>query len=166
MSREEDVLRAMERAGRFIRYRPRSVREVENKLREVGFDDAVIAEAVAGLKDILLLDDAVFARAWAAERIGDRKLGTGRVRAELLRKGVPDDVVREALDEASGGGDEVFRALEFLRLKFRKGSPGKEPQKLVALLARQGYSFDAAGKAVRQFSGESVIGSEPAEGED
>ena len=60
--------KAKQRAVDLIAYRPRSVKEVRQRLRRAGVDDAVIDEVVASLIAAGLLDDESFTQAWVDSR--------------------------------------------------------------------------------------------------
>jgi regulatory protein len=65
-----------------------------------------------------LIDDAAFARAWVESRQTGRGLARRALAQELRRKGVSDDVAREALDEVDREAEtEAARLL--VRRKLR-----------------------------------------------
>jgi regulatory protein len=70
---------------------------------------------------------------------------------ELRRKGVADDVVRDALDEIDPG-DEQEAARELVRRKVRSMSrldDQTKTRRLVAMLGRKGYAPGVAFAVVR-----------------
>ncbi len=134
-------------ALRLLNYRFRSVAELENRLREKGFDEIEIADEVARLKAERWLDDARFAREYALSRLRKR-FGRRRIERELRDFGVDDSLIREALTEALGDHPEEanLTALVEKRAKSLTGRYGadyldSEPgrKKLVTYLLSQGY---------------------------
>jgi regulatory protein len=157
LSLQQDDARevAFQNALIVISYRPRSVHEVQKKLREKGFDDTVIDLVVERLKASGLVEDKEFAQAWIENRTVFRPRSQRLMALELRQKGVPDEVVQKALvdsvdDEtlADQAAIQYARKLKNLEwLEFRK--------KLSAFLARRGFSFEIIGPLVRRVWQES-----------
>ncbi len=83
------------------------------------------------------IDDEKFARWWVENR--NLRKGTSRrkLQAELAAKGVPGSVVSVVLTETTrSDGDELSKMIEKKRAKY------PDEQKLIAYLARQGFSYD------------------------
>ena len=83
------------------------------------------------------IDDEKFARWWVENR--NLRKGTSRrkLQAELAAKGVPGSVASVVLTETTrSDGDELSKMIEKKRAKY------PDEQKLIAYLARQGFSYD------------------------
>ena len=129
--------------------RARTEKEIAERLGAAGFPSTVVAEAVARLKELRLLDDADFARAWVEERMRRKGSGPEVLRAELRAKGVDPEVTEEALAEALP--DEAARATEVAAgLMGRIGGLPlpKQVSRLSSALARKGFSEEAAREAL------------------
>jgi len=88
-----------------------------------------------------LVDDARFARLWAASRAQGRGFGATRIRRELSAKGVVADIVEDAITAAVG--DEYETALAAARLRRRRyaGLPAATVARRVsAWLQRRGFA--------------------------
>ncbi len=163
----DDAAVVLEAAARFLEVRPRSVDEVRRRLSDAGYLPDLVAAAVERLTDLGMLDDEAFARAWVESRDRARPRGERALRSELHRKGVVDSIVTDVLgerDAGSGRGDApdggeapVERADETAaaRLLARRGAaaareadPRRRRAKAYALLARNGFDPDVAGRAV------------------
>lgn len=89
-----------------------------------------------------------------------KKYGTNKIKDYLYQKGVPKSAIDEALEdefftseEAEENDLENMRAL--LNRKFRAGIDGSDRNavaKAINLLARNGYSYSQAKKAVTEFA--------------
>ncbi|MDQ3941095.1 MAG: RecX family transcriptional regulator, partial [Actinomycetota bacterium] len=66
---------AMERAGRMLALRPRTEKEMRDRLREADFDDEVVEDTIVRLVELNLLDDHAFALDWIEERAPRKGLG-------------------------------------------------------------------------------------------
>jgi len=163
----DDAAVVLEAAARFLEVRPRSVDEVRRRLCGAGYRPDLVAAAIERLTDLGMLDDEAFARAWVESRDRARPRGERALRSELHRKGVVDSIVTDVLgerDAGSGRGDApddgeapVERADETAaaRLLARRGAaaareadPRRRRAKAYALLARNGFDPEIAGRAV------------------
>jgi len=160
----DDPATVLDAAARFLQARPRSTAEVRRRLGEAGYRTDLVEEAIARLATLGYLDDESFARAWVESRDRARPRGERALRAELRRKGVADDVVAMIIEDrasrdagglaeadAGGGPDDVAAA----RLLERRGAaaareadPRRRRARAYALLARNGFDPEVAGRAV------------------
>ncbi len=160
----DDPATVLEAAARLLDARPRSTAEVRRRLVEAGYRTDLVEDAIARLAALGYLDDEAFARAWVESRDRARPRGERALRAELRRKGVADDVAATVIGEraavgagglveatAGGGPDDVAAA----RLLERRGAaaarevdPRRRRARAYALLARNGFDPEVAGRAV------------------
>ena len=119
-----------------------SARELAGRLRRRGAPADVAQAVVEELASRGYVDDASFARFWAESRARGRRVGSRRLRQELLRKGVPRDVVAAAVAAAFEEAPEALRCLEAGRRRLpallRRGAERAAPR-LRDYLARRGY---------------------------
>lgn len=131
---------------------PRSRAELAEHLAARNVPDEVAASLLDRFERVGLVDDAEFARSWVRSRQRSRGL-SGRVLAqELRRKGVDDDLVKEAVDEIDP--DEEEAAARRLVRKKRRSMRGighdTQLRRLTAMLARKGYPSGLAFSVVRE----------------
>ena len=152
----DDVAKATSSALGLLARRPRSEREVRDRLRQKGYAPEAIDAAVARLEGWRYLDDADFARYWVENRAAHQPRGRRLLEQELRHKGVDREVVRETI--AAAELDETTAALELARKKLRAYA-GEEPavvrRRLGAYLARRGYGWDVARPVLDRLLGES-----------
>lgn len=142
---------ALDRAVGYLAARPCSRREIEQKLRRVGYRPNTIEMVLYKLEKEKLLNDEEFADTWVQQR-SQRQLGRRRIEMELRQKGVD----RETIDQALAAVDEdteVEQATLLVQKKLRSILAKDEPvykqvQRLAAMLARRGYSWDVAKQAI------------------
>jgi SOS response regulatory protein OraA/RecX len=77
--------------------RPHFERELDNKLRARGFDDAERSETLERLRNESLIDDREAALGFVATRLRKGPVGRRRMRAELTRRGAGEEAIEEAL---------------------------------------------------------------------
>ena len=140
---EEALAAAVERAGRYIGHRPRTERQVRDKLRELDYENQSIDDAVARLVELHLIDDADFARRWIDERARTKGKGPDVLVSELRARGVSREVAEEALAEV--GLDEDTQAIEVasrLMRKVLRFPLGEQGPRLYALMRRRGFDHE------------------------
>ncbi len=131
----------------------RSRSELAAKLAAKNVPDDVATRLLDRFEEVGLVDDGAFAKAWVSSRGPDRGKGLARraLAQELRRKGVADDVAREALDEIDPADEEeTARALVRKKLRSMQGlDRDKATRRLVGVLARKGYSPGLAFSVVK-----------------
>ena len=147
---------ALDRAVAFLAARARSRHEIEAKLLQAGYRPNSVEMVLYKLEREKLLDDADFARQWVEARSG-RKLGRSRIAQELRRKGVSAEEAEAALEQIDDD-DQLAGAIALAEKAAARIRPGEDPRKAMnriqAMLARRGYSWDIVKQAVRQALGD------------
>lgn len=125
-------------ALRYVAMRPRSEWEIETYLgRKEEVDKEAAQEIIRRLRELRLLDDLDFARAWVANRRLLKSSSKRRLRLELKLKRVPEDAIDQVLAE-----DETDERQTLRDIIEKKRHRYPDSQKLMRYLARQGFSYD------------------------
>jgi regulatory protein len=130
----------------------RSERELADLLRERVDDEDDVAAVIGELIETGGLDDARFAREFAADKRELRGWGPERIREALTARGLPGSEIEAAL-AAEDPDEELDRAVGLLEARGEIGVALAEEQargKALSYLARQGYGYDTAYEAVRR----------------
>jgi len=129
--------------------------ELAKKLRDKGFEDDDIEQALERLVELDLVDDRRLAGRFAELRAVDRGWGPRRVEIELRRRGVE----RHLAERASRLEDEILdRALETaLRRVAARAREGwwRLPEgrvRLIKSLIGRGFATDVASAAITQLA--------------
>jgi regulatory protein len=136
---------------RLLTDRARSRSELEKKLISRGFEADIITRTLDRLQEIGLIDDADFANQWVHSRHTYSGKGKKALAVELRLKGVDQDVATEALSQIEPE-DERERAADLVRKKLRNkpvDDRDKVMRRLVAMLARKGYSASMSYEVVK-----------------
>jgi regulatory protein len=130
----------------------RSRSELATKLARKQVPEAVAERLLDRFEEVGLVDDASFARAWVESRQPGKGLGRRALAQELRRKGIEDDVAREALDEIDPGAEEAAaRALVQRKLRsMRNVDQATATRRLVGMLARKGHGGEVVWRVVRE----------------
>jgi regulatory protein len=173
----QEEAQVYEFALNFLSYRPRSAREVEQRLRKKGQTPEMIEAVLERLKKRGYVDDQAFARFWIGNRQTFSPRGPRLLKSELRQKGVAPEVVDAALseyreeqtereeqsslvayeagiadDEPAPGSDEAT-ALALARKRMRVLSnldPVTAKRRLSSFLARRGYGYDTIGPVLQR----------------
>jgi regulatory protein len=144
-------------ALRILAYRFNSEGELRRKLRAKKFEKSEIDEAIDRLRGEKWLDDDRFAAAFVRTRLR-RRIGSVRIRQELIAAGVANDVIDRALEANSDeeGERESLEKLVAKRMQLVIRRHGEEyaassqgRQKIAAWLVKQGYEPGEVFEALR-----------------
>jgi regulatory protein len=127
----------------FLKFRPRSVFEIKQKLKSKKITDDEIKKTIAVLLENKLLDDKEFARMWVKDRNNFKPSGTYLLKMELRKFGINDDLIEEVL----ANQDEEKLAREAITSKSRFDSAGF--QKKAGFLQRRGFKTDVIIKVLK-----------------
>ncbi len=166
---EQDNLEvAYQKALRFLSYRPRSETEVQRKLNDQGYDEAVISATIGRMKDNGYLGDNQFASAWVENRAELHPRSKRMLAMELRQKGVEEEVIEQALENTE---DEDVLAVQAAQ-KYARRLSGVDwetfRRRLGAYLMRRGFSYGTISPILRQIWDETqeASGSNPTHNED
>ncbi len=137
---EDAVEVALQRAIRFLGYRPRSTSEVEKNLEKHQTPEATIREVIEKLQRNGMLDDKKFARLWVENRSDFRPRGAFALRRELQQKGIRSSLIEEAL----AGIDEdalAYLAGQKKAAKLRSDDYQDFRKKMFGFLSRRGFDY-------------------------
>lgn len=148
----DEIERATQGAITFVSYRPRSEREVRDRLRKRDFSQPAIDAAIERMRGWGYLDDQAFAQWWVENRAEHRPRGKRLLAGELRSKGVSPDVVGEVLEETEL--DEYGAALELARKRLGSLSSldhQTQERRLAAFLGRRGYGWDVIRPVLKEL---------------
>ncbi len=177
---KDQVSRLVEKALRFLSFRPRSEREIRNFLLKksrfqileapstVGaycntllqavniFPDSV-ERVIDQLKKYNQINDLAFARWWIEQRQKFSPRGLRLIKMELAQKGVNREVIEQALEESmtkeglETNEDSALKVAE-KKLNSYKDLESKEFRaKLGQFLARRGYDWELISRVVKKI---------------
>lgn len=139
---------ALDRALRYLEYRPRTRFEVERHLRRGGYGDSAVSAAVERCTELGVLDDREYAAAHARDRIRIRPRAPARIESELRGRGVsPEDAragIARALEEMDASERGLLRrAAEKKARTLRAEDIETRRRKLYGYLRRRGFRHGA-----------------------
>ena len=147
LKNESDFGKNYVRALDLISRRPRSQREIRDYAFRKQWTKSNTERVIERLLERGYLDDAKFAEIFARSRANLRNYSTKRMKLELRKKGIASDIVDQVLTDSENFDENA--ALKNLIAKKRNRYDNE--QKLIAYLARQGFSYDKIKSALSDY---------------
>lgn len=147
---KDSLEKAKNYAFLLLKFRPRSEKEIYQRLKRKRFDEKIIQETLAFLKDKDFLNDNYFARAWMESRL-KKPFGIRRIKEELKLKGIDKEIIENSIEEIKKNYSEEEVVREIVRQRFsrlKNLEPQKARQRLFAYLMRRGFSVEAVIEAI------------------
>ncbi len=138
----------------FLSYRPRTVKEVRDRLykydvRDVAKQDLLISK----LESKGYLDDLAFARWFIDSRNNHRPRSKRYLIAELSGKGIKPAIIQAVSATISDESETILRLLD-KKLGAHRDLEASEKQKIMGYLARQGFAWDKITEVVKNWESE------------
>lgn len=154
-----ELIFAKEIAYKFLSSRPRTQKEVEERLRRKGVDENIISRVIEEIKNYGFINDLEYARSFVFDRVRSKTLGKSALKHALLAKGISNEVIEQVLSERDNAVDEfeIAFALANQKLKQIKSSKKKkkdkneQKKKIYEFLARRGFDWDVINSVIRRI---------------
>lgn len=150
---------AYQQALSFISYRPRSSKEVLDKLVRKCFERDLAHHVVDLLKDQRFLNDIEFARMYVRDRLKGKPMGKALLRKKLMEKGISFQLSERVLKEYVTEADEeaaaktlLTRKLRASAARFSKMDALTRQKRLMEYLVQRGFSFEIASRTARSVN--------------
>ena len=135
--------RAKLRAMHLLSDMGRTESQLRTKLKQGGYPDEAVEEAIRYVKSFGYINDAEYVRSFIDSR--KEKKSKKEIYAALKQKGVDSDIIEQVFEEMDYGEEDSRQAIEALMRK-RNYNPDsadlKEKQKLMGYLMRKGFRYE------------------------
>ena len=149
---EDGVKYAYNAALRYLGFRSRSRKEIEDYLKRKGFEDNTIRVVMEKLERYGLADDKAFARDWVRNRMHTGARSRVAIAYELRRKGIDGEIIDEAVGSITDEEEEK-QALKIAN-KYYERYKGLEDEEIAVkigqALARRGVGWDIIQRVIRR----------------
>ncbi len=153
---KEEIKRAKDYAFKLLSYRPRSIKEIQDRLKKKDYSSKIILEVIKSLKRLKFLNDKEFARMWVESRIKTRPMGRYRLYQELIQKGIDRDLIEKILNDYREE-EEIKLARELAQRKLKRSYQNLDEvttkRKLYGFLQRRGFSYDIIQEVMKELKG-------------
>lgn len=146
---EEETSSAKQVALRFLAHRPRTTKEIRDKLREKEFAEEDIKQTIETLERTGLLNDAEFARMYIRDTLSAKPTGPALLKRKLILLGVDKALVNEAVQNAFAEVDSTAAAMDAGEKFLKKSTATRKAsdktrlrERLASFLIRRGFTWD------------------------
>ncbi len=129
---------AKEKALRLLEFRSHSEKELEGKLKMRGASGEIISEVLDFCRNYGFVNDKEFAKRKAKDLYNLKKYGKRRIEQELKAKGIPSDLIYEALSDIDFSENDLE---SLVRKKLGNNFEKKNIDKCVRYFLYRGYDF-------------------------
>ncbi|MDO8621470.1 MAG: regulatory protein RecX [Candidatus Levybacteria bacterium] len=155
----EEFEKFYNKALKFLSYRPRSEKEIRDKLFQKKTPQDLIEKIVSKLKEQKFINDEEFAKLWIESRNRSKPRSLRLIKLELKRKGIEGDIIDKMTnDEGLMIKDlESAKKLVAKRMARLKGlDRQKIYEKLGRFLASKGFGWDTIKQVIDEVLSEGV----------
>ncbi len=120
------------------------VLEMRNKMMRWGVDDAAQERIIKHLVERGFIDEERYCRAFVKDKVIYNKWGRRKVEQALWAKRIPQEIIREALDEVDQENyvDTLRQLLKNKSRSVKASSEYERTQKLIRFAAGRGFTMD------------------------
>lgn len=150
---EVELKKARFYALKLINFRPRTIEELTDRLKEKGFSALTLTQVVEEFTKKGLLDDAKFSKLWVDSRMASKPKGAMLLKKELQSKGVDEQVIDEVISKATKGSNEydIVKQLADARMRYLSGLDKiTAKRRLFGFLKRRGFSTETVMKVLKE----------------
>jgi regulatory protein len=135
--------------------RAHSTFELKIKLMQRKYERELIEELLAEFLSKNILNDKEFALQYAIERIALRKIGKQKLKGELIKRGIHQEIISEvigSLDIAEDFENALLLAKKKLKSLSNRGIDKKNTlPKIISYLLTKGYEYETAKMVVKRL---------------
>lgn len=143
--------RAKLRCMNLLQTKDYTEKQLVDKLRDGGYSQECIEEALGYVKEYGYVDDARYARSYIEDHLETRS--RNRIELDLFRKGIAKETIQDAFRDMEKDGicqDEITMICRLLEKKNYAGKNAtiQEKQRIYGFLSRRGFRHDAIARAL------------------
>ncbi|WP_461205524.1 recombination regulator RecX [Clostridium sp. DL1XJH146] len=141
---EDNYLSCKESALNTISRTYKTEKEMKDKLKMKGYDESSIDRVMSFLKEYTFIDDNKYAEMYIKDNCA--KSGRNKIKYNLSRKGIKEDLIQEKLSLIDEEG-EFNSVMELAKKKYNILKKSQDDKykingKLVQFLLRRGFKYD------------------------
>ncbi|OGU16634.1 MAG: hypothetical protein A2X61_01095 [Ignavibacteria bacterium GWB2_35_12] len=154
LKKEQRIYVAKQSAYNYVSYKPRTEKQIRQKLRDKMFEKDEADLALEFLMKFDLVDDAKYAKQFITDYLKRKSSGKSKLMSELIIKGIDKSIAQQALEEYYPHTETLELALKATKKKLRliRHKP-KEKQKesLIRFLQSAGFDWDIIRKVLKEI---------------
>jgi len=152
---DESLQKLKDYAFRLLSFRPRSKKEISDKLIRYSYKHhysaGLIEKVLNELSSGNYINDEEFAKWWLDQRQSYKPKGLKAIRFELANKGVSRELIDKVTSFAKDGDNELVLAQKLISKKinlWRNLSKLEQKKKISDLLLRRGFDWETVKRVI------------------
>lgn len=142
----------LNRALRFLSFRPRSEKEMRDYFKKKQVDPLVSQKIIDKLKENKFLNDMEFARWWVEQRTLIKPRAWRIIKIELKQKGISSEIIEELnINSESEEKNDLTMAIELAQKRlprYKNLSRQEIYQKMGRFLISKGFDYDTVKRSI------------------
>lgn len=158
MDEPENLLKALNYAYFYLKFRPRTKKELTDylnkKAKRYKWPEGLVAQAISELEGLELIDDQKFIEWFVEQRSAVKPKAIFILKRRLIQFGVPKETIDEYFDRNKM--DEVAMALVAIRFRWQQWKNLEKQErfkKVSGFLTRRGFRYDVVKKTIAKLEG-------------
>lgn len=143
------------KALKFLSYRPRSEKEIVDKLLRKKASQEIINRIIKKLKEYKFIDDKEFVKWWIEQRTNFKPRSLRLIKMELGQKGIDKDLMDQVIDDLRLTIDDLASAKKLIEKKlprYKGLDRDKKFQKIARYLASKGFNYDVIKEIFKELN--------------
>jgi regulatory protein len=141
----EEIQKAWQKSLRYLSYRARSEKEIEDYLIKKEFNKQTIRQTIKKLEKYDYINNKKFSKSWIENR-KNRLKGPYLIKSELIRKGIDGKKIEQYLNSCYNQEEQLRVGIKAGQKRLSKKRLDlenyKESQKIFRYLAQRGFDYD------------------------
>lgn len=145
----QDIREALSASYFFLKFRPRTKKEMRDYLHKKEFGDEVIEEVIKKLTEQNFVNDTAFIQWIFDQRTSHKQKSAFAIRQELFKYGIEKDLIDDFFSNNTVDEEELARNAIASRLRRWEGLPPEEKKKKIyAFLLQRGFGYEIINRVV------------------
>lgn len=160
LKREQRIIEIKRAALNYISYKPRTEKQVTDKLKILRYFPNEIEACIKFLKDFGYLNDELFAEKYIKDYTKRKSPSKKKLQFELSKKGIPKDIINKQISKLYNDEDEINNAkmsIEKIKYKLNFKNELEKKKYLYSYLSRQGFNYDLIRTTISEFLSEGDV---------
>lgn len=132
-------------AYKFLSYKPRSIKEVKNKLTYKKISKESVEKIIEHLKKYQFLNDESYAKMYLEQRINNKSMGKSMVQFKMIDKGIDKEMISKVIEENYPEDKQIESGKKLLEKYLKKKQKIEDKQELkkkcYQYLFSRGFSY-------------------------
>ena len=150
---EKDIAKAKRIVFHLLKYRARSRKEIQDRLKHRKFSQSTIDKVTDYFDRLDIINDHEFASNWLNSRLR-KPFGMRRIFFELRQKGINDDIIEQIQEKVKDSYNEYEVVSNLAKRKMenlKSLDQNKARRRIYGFLARRGFSIDTINEVISEL---------------